>query len=94
MEMREIDKATVTAALGQLSDERGEHLALLARVLTKGVHADLIVFASSGYCSAFGRAWADPEVVEITVRMAPGGQQPITFVESRTRYVESEKKGA
>lgn len=92
--MREADKATVTAALGQLSNERGEQLALLVQVLTKGIHADLIVFASSGYCSAFAQAWADPDVVEITVRMAPGGRQPITFVESRTRYVESEKKGA
>lgn len=92
--MREADRALITAAIGQLSDERGAQLALLAQVLTKGIHATLLVFASAGYCAAFDRAWADPETSEIILRMAPGGRQPITFVESRTRYVESEKKGA
>lgn len=92
--MREADKAIVTAALGQLSDERGEQLALLAQVLTKGIHATLLVFASAGYCAAFDRAWADSETSEIILRMAPGGRQPITFVESRTRYVEGDRQGA
>lgn len=91
--MHEADRAVVMASLGQIPDEAGASLALLAQVLTKGVNATLLVFQTLGYASAFERAWADPEVIEITLRMGQGGRQPIAGVESRTRFYELEKKG-
>jgi hypothetical protein len=87
--VREATRQLVIGAMEQLQDEQADLLALLAQVLTKGVHASLVVFSSAGLAAAFDRAWADPESIELTLRMPLGGRQPIKGVESKTKYYEN-----
>jgi hypothetical protein len=92
--MREAEWSVLEGNWNKLPATTKGQLALLSQILAKtGVHATLIVFESEGKAAAFERAWANPDNIEIILRMAQGGRSPITSVEGRSRYYEDIKQG-